>query len=283
MAKHGKTRGMRDEMNVGPDPRQARHLVPLKELGRFKVADGEPDIRGWEVYTSTGREIGRVAELLVDTDTNEVVMLDVDLRRDDRHTLAPLRAAWIDHTVRRVVIDANELQGADELPSLARSATPTEDELRRFDEGYGRAYGRYHDDRELRLRHDRGELRFGRRATDLDQPVPGTPGATGAAAAGATGAAMAAGALPPHRPLVQRHETVDPDHYRVEDRGERELRMPRRASDPRGEEVVLERRPVVEEVVVRRRIVDDERSASDPSGARDLDRDGIPDDRERRL
>ena len=76
---------------------------------------------------------------------------------------------------------------------------------------------------------------------------------------------------------------VDPTRYRVEDRGERELRMPRRATDPRGEEVVLERRPVVEEVVVRRRIVDDERSASDPSRARDLDRDGIPDDRERRL
>ena len=272
MAKHGKTRGMRDEMNVGPDPRQARHLVPLKELGRFKVADGEPDIRGWEVYTSTGREIGRVAELLVDTDSNEVVMLDVDLRRDDRHTLAPLRAAWIDHTVRRVVIDAHELQGAEDIPSLARTAAPTDDELRRFDEGYARTYGDYHDDRELRMRHDRGELRFGRRASDRTD-VPAVPAAVPAAAPAdvrtelrtdvrdshdrlaasadrpvertvdrvvdrtverdvdpATGLAADA----PHRSrFVERHRIEDAESYRVADRGEREVRFPRRDPDAR--------------------------------------------------
>lgn len=285
-ARSGKHGGMRDEMNVGPDPRQARHLVPLKELGRFHVVDGDPDIRGWEVYTSTGREIGRVEELLVDTDTNEVVMLDVDLRRDDRHTLAPLRAAWIDRGAKRVVIDARELQGADEIPSLSRTAAMSDDELRRFDEGYGRAYGSYHDDRELRLRHGQDELRFGRRAGDRDVGDAGgarEPGVAGVA--GATGAAMAAGgaAAAERRTWVERRAVDDAERYRVADRGEREVRLPQRAADPRTEEVVVERRPVVEEVVVRRRILDEgEQRASDPSALRDGDRDGIPDDRDRR-
>ena len=72
MAKPAPSRGLRDEMNVGPDPRDARQLTPLRDLGKFQIAEGEPDVRGWTVYTSTGREIGRVHELLVDTDARQV-------------------------------------------------------------------------------------------------------------------------------------------------------------------------------------------------------------------
>ena len=78
MARADQSRGLRDEANVGPDPRRARQLRPLKELN-WKVTDGEPDIRGWTVWASTGRELGIVDDLLVDTEVGEVVMLDVDL------------------------------------------------------------------------------------------------------------------------------------------------------------------------------------------------------------
>jgi sporulation protein YlmC with PRC-barrel domain len=129
------------------------------------VADGEPDIRGWTVYASTGRELGTVRDLLVDTDAGEVVMLDVDLRRGDRHTLAPIRAAWIDHATRRVVLDAREAEralaggdaaaavpaaatgdagpadDADAVPALPRTGTLSDDEVRRFNDDYARAYG----------------------------------------------------------------------------------------------------------------------------------------------
>ena len=88
--KTARSRGMRDEAGVGPNPRDARRLVPMRELGDYKLVDGEPDIRGWNVYTATGRELGDVQDLLVDPDMGEVVMLDVDLKRDDRHTLAPI-------------------------------------------------------------------------------------------------------------------------------------------------------------------------------------------------
>jgi len=244
MAKHrSTTRGMRDEANVGPDPRRTRHLVPLKDLGKFKVADGEPDIRGWTAFTSTGREIGRVDELLVDTDTNEVVMLDIDLRRDDRHTLAPLRAAWVDHATRRVVIGADELTDAD-LPTLGRRTAATDEDLRDFDDRYERAYGRYHDDdREVRVRHADDELRFGRRATDR------AIGAADAADAGVDRPAERvvertverdvvpapdlAADTPRRSHFVERHRVEDAERYRVADRGEREVRFPRRDPDAR--------------------------------------------------
>ncbi len=120
MAKPAPSRGLRDEMNVGPDPRNARQLVPLSDLGKFQIAEGEPDVRGWTVYTSTGREIGRVHELLVDTEARQVVMLDIDLRRDDRHTLVPIRASWVDQATKRVVVDAAEI-ATDDAPLEATS------------------------------------------------------------------------------------------------------------------------------------------------------------------
>lgn len=251
------TRGLRDEANVGPDPRRTRHLVPLSDLGKFRVAAGEPDIRGWTAFTSTGREIGRVDELLVDTDTNEVVMLDIDLKRDDRHTLAPLRAAWVDHATRRVVIGADELADAD-LPTLGRRAAATDDDVRDFDDRYARAYGRYHDDddRELRVRHADDELRFNRRADDraddrddvrddvrarTGNAAPMTPPAAdrpmdrdvARADTPLVANAPLAGDAPRRSQFVERHRVEDAERYRVADRGEREVRLPRRTDDPR--------------------------------------------------
>jgi hypothetical protein len=170
MARNEESRGLRDEANVGPDPRQARELRRMSELGNWKVVDGEPDIRDWPVYASTGRELGVVDDLLVDVEAGEVVMLDVDLKRDDRHTLAPLRAAWIDRGARRVVIDAREMERAvdavgmaDVLPALPRHGALSDDDVRRFNDDYVRAYGRrgVDEDRDYRLRRGDEEIRFG--------------------------------------------------------------------------------------------------------------------------
>ena len=107
MADRKAPRGMRDEAGVGPNPRDARRLIPMRELHNYKVVDGEPDIRGWNVFTATGRELGEIEDLLVDPELGEVVMVDVDLKRDDRHTLAPIKAAWIDRETRRVVLNTS--------------------------------------------------------------------------------------------------------------------------------------------------------------------------------
>ena len=188
MAHANEPRGMRDEANVGPDPRQARNLVPLHDIKGYKVADGEPDIRGWSVFSSTGRELGRVDELLVDVDAGEVVMLDVDLRRDDRHTFAPIRAAWIDRGTKRVVIDSSALDADDLVPSLPRRAAATDADVQQFDDRYRKAYGdRGHDaEREYRIRRENEELSFRRRAADrAAAPLPPAPPVSGGLAAGA--------------------------------------------------------------------------------------------------
>lgn len=240
MAKKDETRGIRDEMNVGPDPRQARHLRPLRELGKFRVAEGEPDVRGWAVYSSTGRELGEVHELLVDMDAGEVVMLDVDLKRNDRHTLAPVRAAWIDHASRRVIINAAEVDGVDSVPSLVRGTAMSDDDARQFDEGYARAYAAHEDDREYRVRHGDEELRFNRRRTDpdvaatdhvADREVPVDRGDVPLADRRAADMPAASPDVPRRSRYVERYPLERPDDYRADEAREGLVRYRRREDD----------------------------------------------------
>jgi hypothetical protein len=173
MADRRAHRGLRDEAGVGPNPEDARRLVPLTELDDYKVADGEPDIRGWNVYTATGREIGDIEDLLVDVEMGEVVMVDIDLKRDDRHTLAPIKAAWIDRPNRRVVLNTSMFDVDDDIPALRRRSEPVESEsVRRFNERYERAYGAdgWDRDRDITIRHAENDFRISRSA-----PPPAVP------------------------------------------------------------------------------------------------------------
>src|SRR5215218_8124058 len=159
------SRGMRDEAGVGPTPESARRLVRLKELDDYKVAEGEPDIRGWSVYTATGRELGDIEDLLVDTELGEVVMVDVNLKRDDRHTLAPIKTAWIDRDNRRVVLNTSMFDVDDAIPALSRRNEPIESEsVRHFNERYERAYGAdgWDRDRDITIRHANDDFRISR-------------------------------------------------------------------------------------------------------------------------
>ena len=171
-------RGMRDEAGVGPNPRDARRLIAMKDLDSYKVVDGEPDIRGWNVFTATGRELGDIEDLLVDTDLGEVVMVDIDLKRDDRHTLAPIKAAWIDRENRRVVLNTSMFDVEDAIPALRRRAEPIEsDSVQQFNERYERAYGAdgWDRDRDITIRHADDDLRISRStpppAVISDRPI----------------------------------------------------------------------------------------------------------------
>jgi len=101
-----------DQAGTGPDPRLSRHLMPLREAKRYRLARGEADIRGWSVYTSTGQEVGRVGDLLIDPSMGEVVMFDINRGDTGDQTIAPLRAAWIDRETKRVIIDSAYLTPA---------------------------------------------------------------------------------------------------------------------------------------------------------------------------
>jgi sporulation protein YlmC with PRC-barrel domain len=113
----------RDAAGIGPYAQDAERLVRLSALGKWDVAEGEPDIRGWEVRTIGGRELGKVKELLVDPDAGEVVMMDVDLTGSDRQAMVPLRIVEIDRARRLVRMDSADLT-PDERAAMADADTP---------------------------------------------------------------------------------------------------------------------------------------------------------------
>lgn len=103
----------RDAAGIGPYARERETLTPLSSLDSWVVSDGEPDIRGWEVRTVSGRQLGAVADLLVDADAREVVLIDVDLPGSDRHTFVPIRVVEIDRARRVVLMDSADLPESD--------------------------------------------------------------------------------------------------------------------------------------------------------------------------
>ena len=113
----------RDAAGVGPYARDAERLVRLSDMGGWNVADGEPDIRSWEVRTIGGRELGKVSELLVDPDAGEVVMLDVDLTGSDRRALVPLRIVEIDRHARVIRMDSADLSANETTTETIEETT----------------------------------------------------------------------------------------------------------------------------------------------------------------
>jgi sporulation protein YlmC with PRC-barrel domain len=111
MAKH-KDRSERDRAGVGPEPHASRKLVPLNDLDGYYFAKGEPDIRGWDVLTVNGRELGEVEDVLVDPDRREVVMLEVELRDDGVRAEVPIRAVQLDRERKVVLLDSGDLDRA---------------------------------------------------------------------------------------------------------------------------------------------------------------------------
>ncbi|KAA9331556.1 hypothetical protein F0P96_15065 [Hymenobacter busanensis] len=91
-------------MEPTPIPRaDGMHLVRLRDLKDFEVADGSPDVRGWAVRGLDGKRFGDVYELIVEPEALKVRYLDVELDSSlhindrERHVLIPIGAAALDH------------------------------------------------------------------------------------------------------------------------------------------------------------------------------------------
>lgn len=54
-------------------------VAALRNLRGYKVAEGDPDVRGWEVAGGDNLRIGTVNDLLVDTVAGKVRYLDIEL------------------------------------------------------------------------------------------------------------------------------------------------------------------------------------------------------------
>lgn len=90
--------------------RNDRHLFRMEELEDYKIADNEPDVRGWDIVDYQREKIGVVKELIVDIDKEKVRYLDIiatqelSLSGGDRHFIVPIGVAQIDETENRVVV-----------------------------------------------------------------------------------------------------------------------------------------------------------------------------------
>jgi hypothetical protein len=113
----------RDAAGIDPYAQERELLVPMSTLQSWTVSSGEPDIRGWEVRTVSGRQLGAVSDLLIDQSKGEVVLLDVDLPGTDRHTFVPIRVVEIDRGKRIVVMDSADLPSSN-LARDERGITP---------------------------------------------------------------------------------------------------------------------------------------------------------------
>lgn len=128
-----KDRARRDQAGVGPDPEAARrhHLVPMHELDGYTFADGEPDIRGWDVRTLSGREIGEIEDLIVDTERGEVVMIEVELRDGGVHAEVPIRSVQLDRDSKSVIVDSGDVDARhDQRPRDRVRAVERNDDVR---------------------------------------------------------------------------------------------------------------------------------------------------------
>lgn len=113
-----KDRLKRDSAGVGPEPRRTG-LHKMSGLKGFKVARGEPDIRGWEVRTLNGRNVGEVDDLLVDPESGDVVFMEVAMNNSDRHIELALRYAQLDREKKHVIVDSGDVDahGSEYTPS----------------------------------------------------------------------------------------------------------------------------------------------------------------------
>ena len=107
---------------------QSDDLKHLNHSG-FDVAEGYPDIRGWDVVSRDGQKLGKVDDLVVSTSQMRVLYIDVDVDRSLRdsvqnamtnkegaqvergHALVPIGTADLDDANDRVMVSS--LAGAD--------------------------------------------------------------------------------------------------------------------------------------------------------------------------
>ena len=110
---HDRLRG--DNAGVGPEPGRDSRLHRLSESHHYRIANGEPDIRGWEVRTLSGNHLGEVEDLLIDPHRGEVVMLDVDLDNSPERVNLPIKGVQLDRSRRCVIVDSGDIRDAQAM------------------------------------------------------------------------------------------------------------------------------------------------------------------------
>ena len=115
----------RDDARRTPD--ETPRVAALGDLGDFRIAEGYPDPRGWDVMGASGEKVGTVHDLIVDTGEMRTRYLDVKLDADavgsgdDRDVLIPIGAAQLDYRADRVVLDSMTNAQLAALPDFSHA------------------------------------------------------------------------------------------------------------------------------------------------------------------
>ena len=256
-------------------------LVPLDKADDYKIAEGNPDPRGWDVVVS-GAKVGEVDKLIADLSALKVRYLDVEL--DDkfsgaknRHVLIPIGAARLDDDNDQVLLSGMSRDALVGLPAYTGTSPITRDyenslrermtgapiptpragrdyyEHEHFDENrfFGKRgaplRGSASENREriVRIPITEEEMRVGKRQVE----------------AGEVEVRKTVETKHVEQPVTRRREEVEVERRPIQaDQGTRpadfkegETRIPLME-----EEVVVEKRPVAkEEVVIRKHAVED--------------------------
>ncbi|MHA4896304.1 PRC-barrel domain-containing protein [Pedobacter sp. PWIIR3] len=109
-------------------------LQPLSESD-FQIAEGQPNLIGWEVKNEQGTFIGEVAELLFDPETNAVRYLIVDLtdngmNLDDKKVMIPLGIAHLHDSDDEVTLPGLHVDQYQLLPEYGDEELSQELEIR---------------------------------------------------------------------------------------------------------------------------------------------------------
>jgi sporulation protein YlmC with PRC-barrel domain len=119
-----------DDASVAPGM-----LIPLSKIeDEYLLPDPLPDFRGWRVTLPDGRRVGKVSDLLVDTDQMMVKYIEVKVDKDvmgaddDSYRLVPIAAARLDDNDEVVVIDRLPGTSLADSPQHTRGAPTREQE-----------------------------------------------------------------------------------------------------------------------------------------------------------
>jgi sporulation protein YlmC with PRC-barrel domain len=103
------------------------HLEELKG-SKFQIASGMVDIRDWEITDYTGLIIGKVRDMLFDTNAGKIRYIITILEGDDQEVLIPIGKTELDEDQNIVIVKGLTLRQLRGLPTYTKDNLSSEDE-----------------------------------------------------------------------------------------------------------------------------------------------------------
>lgn len=102
------------------EQKRSGHLEELEHKHWYDIAEGDPDVRHWNIVDESGKKIGEVKDLLFDKEAKKARYLITNLRNGmlekDIRVLVPIGRARIDKTNKRIILPAVSLSQLSRLP-----------------------------------------------------------------------------------------------------------------------------------------------------------------------